>query len=303
VGSCAAIRSLPFCLYAAHNRSMSRRTARDAMLGSIEDELPPAVFRHFIYLDKEEVLNALSAVQGGAVEEAVDEIVSSGEGSLGLSIKYGGQGITLGSKSAKELKRGLKRRQTVHAAIAALLHALRTQTRKLPEMTALPIDENELVQFQCEACHCRSEKVVAAYREEVNAQLKRNWFTKLVRRGSKINDPDRANGLGRTFVALASTHGAGDPHRFVLLLRTEHLVVPPEEFSRRVNVVGQVVAKPCPDEQVVLKIDSVGTTAHLVGGQPEDGGFQMSDLRWSSETGSDDAWASASLIRPLCIFK
>jgi hypothetical protein len=274
--------------------------------GDITDDRPPAVFRHFLYLDKEEILNALSGIQGGAVEEAVDEFVRSGEGNLGVSIAVGSQGLTVGSKSAKQLKRGLKRRQTLHAAVAALLHALRYQIRKLPEVTPTAIDENMLVQFECILCHCRSRAVSDAYEAEEKAREERGWFERRFDRDvpTEKERVDRGSGLGARFVALASPVNSQSGPKFVLCLDSDHLVVPPTEFERRVTVVGQVVGKPRDDELIVLEANDRGTTALLLQAETlkpwhEPGVY---GLGWSTEPdpkGLDDA----QLLRPLCIFK
>lgn len=288
----------------------------------VTDERPPPVFRHFLYLDTEEVLNALSAVQGGAVEEAVDEIVRSGEGNLGVSIGVGGQGITLGGKKASQVKRSIKRRQTLHAAIAALLYTLRSQIRQLPDArpngdqrgAPLQIEENDLIQFDCDLCHCRSHAVVTAFENERKTREKRNWVERLFAhdKGDEKQDLERAEGLGEMFVALAWPDAAGDGPKFAVCLQSEHLVVAPAEFSRRATVVGQVVGKPLEGESVVLIGDPQGTTAVIAQSEeaPPTGKVRTSgrahlrvaELEWSAKVDLN-SWSNACLLRPLCIFK
>jgi hypothetical protein len=274
---------------------------------------PPPVFRHFLYLDEEEVLNALSGVQGGAVEEAVDEIVRSGERNLGVSIAIGGQGLSLGTKSAKQMKRDIRRRQTVHAAVAALVHALNDQIMKLPRPTEVKIEENSLVLFHCDLCYCQSRAVREAYEKEREALASRNWIERLFdrREQHEKRDRDRAAGIGEAFVALAFPADHPQP-RFVIWLDSQYLVVPLAEFSRRATVVGQVVGTPRSGEQVVLEGHDFGTTARLVPVHEEPpyrrhlhgGGVRLriSELDWSIEP-DQDALAEALLLRPLFIFK
>jgi hypothetical protein len=62
------------------------------------------VHRGFQYLDNETVVNSLSAVESGKVDEVVSKIGSSKEGGLGGGIGYAGASIEGGRKSTTELE-------------------------------------------------------------------------------------------------------------------------------------------------------------------------------------------------------
>ncbi|WP_139329626.1 hypothetical protein [Mycobacterium sp. IS-2888] len=62
------------------------------------------IHRGFQYLDDETVVNSLSAVEAGKVDEVVSKIGSSKEGGLGGSVGYSGASIEGGKKSSTELE-------------------------------------------------------------------------------------------------------------------------------------------------------------------------------------------------------
>jgi hypothetical protein len=58
--------------------------------------------RGFQYLDDETVVNSLSAVEAGQIDEVVSKIASAKEGGLSGNLGYSGIGIDAGKKSSTE---------------------------------------------------------------------------------------------------------------------------------------------------------------------------------------------------------
>jgi len=299
------------------------RRTKQATVSSSVTERPPAQFRHFIYLDSDEVLNALSAVQGGAIDEAVDEVVRAGGSNVGFSLKVGGQGLQAGAKNSTQIKNSLTRRQTTHAAIAALLYTLRQQIKHLPIVNE-GFEENDLVQFDCDCCYAIS---TAAKRPDANGEFALTppgRWRRLVGLSAPLTPLEgkiAASGIGHAFVALAATKG-GTSIPFVLRMKSEHLLVEPAEFSRRVTVVGQIAEHPEEDEQTIITADANGTTASVVPAPDSSTNELVNQLlavglvtddprwkgiewpqspRWLEHIG--EGWNEAAIVRPLCIFK
>lgn len=58
------------------------------------------IHKGFQYLDDETVVNSLSAVEAGKIDEVVSKINSGKEGGLGGKLGYAGAGIEGGKKSS-----------------------------------------------------------------------------------------------------------------------------------------------------------------------------------------------------------
>ena len=87
------------------------------------------VYKRFLYVDEAEVLNSLSGIEGGAIEEILQTMGE--EGNKGLGIELGVTVLTAGSakargnvKKAQKLEEEIRRKRTIHSATVALLENL-----------------------------------------------------------------------------------------------------------------------------------------------------------------------------------
>ena len=90
-------------------------------------EFKPAehhVYRRFLYLDGDEVLNSLSAIQGGDVEEVLDQAVREGGGGAGFAIGAGPAMLELKGHRKRTVKQELTRKRTAHSAVETFLTQL-----------------------------------------------------------------------------------------------------------------------------------------------------------------------------------
>ena len=270
---------------------------------------PHPTYRRFIYLDRDEVLAALSAVQGGELVEAIDEFVQSGERNAGLAASLLGQGVALGGKSSREMKRGFRRTQTDHAAVNALLHALRFVIRRLPQGEGAPsLEEGDLVQFATDLSPVRSKLVMESYAAE-QERLQgldpfRRWWA--LRGHDEKLASERAAGLGHAFITPAAPGNAGG-QIFLIETESKHLRVDPDLFARRATVVGQIVAKPGDGEHVLVDSDENRTFARIV----NEGEVRAADSAAFSVPASSPflelpdgtAFQRALVLRPLCVYR
>lgn len=70
------------------------------------------IHRGFQYLDDETVVNSLSAVESGQIDEVVAKIASAKEGGFGGSVGYSGASLEGGKKSSSELEEAIVKVRT-----------------------------------------------------------------------------------------------------------------------------------------------------------------------------------------------
>ena len=89
-----------------------------------EEGAGATLYRDFVYLDGEETMNALSALQGGEVTELVQTVGQQTKGGLHFGLKCPFVELGASGEKAKNIQQEVHLRQTQHAAISRLLGAL-----------------------------------------------------------------------------------------------------------------------------------------------------------------------------------
>lgn len=116
-------------------------------------------YRRFLFIDGNEAVNSLSALEGGSIEEilsrAADE--GSGGGELGAGFGFSGANVKgkIGKTKARKYEEEILRKRTEHSAITLLLEKLRDKDEIGSIESYTPdvheqIEEDELYEFKAE---------------------------------------------------------------------------------------------------------------------------------------------------------
>jgi len=223
------------------------------------------MYRRFVYLDADEIMNSLSSVEGGAVEKATKRILQNSGADVAASFELGGMKLQLGGRNGKEVERQVELRQTIHSGMSALLQALSEsrQIRRLRENGEADFAENTLVEFDAHVYLCRSPALAGL--AKLNAPPRDPLWRRLLGTtdvGLRHAHERHTAGLGDVAVAIADVaHPGVQP--LVLVLKTAYLLVPAAGFCRRMTVVGQVEGSPLQDEATLIEVDDRGTTLRV----------------------------------------
>lgn len=82
------------------------------------------VYRHFLYLDGDDLLNGLTGVLGGEETERLDAVVKDVGGDAGANLSILGVGLSLGGKTNRQTRREVHLRATIHSQVDRFLKAL-----------------------------------------------------------------------------------------------------------------------------------------------------------------------------------
>lgn len=235
-------------------------------------------------------MNLLSGLEGGAIDEVLERILSVKEGHAGLALDVWSAKVSAGGKLSKEMERQLTRRRTAHSAISTLLRAL-DEEGEIKQFDGPPkledIEENMLVEFSAALSFHRTPVPSEREGDKRRAEAQK-WYLFW-----RKEQPTKAlSELGSTCVGFAADEReSSDNERLVLALDTEYLVIDdPDEFSRRATIIAQVEGKPRAGEVVVIR--AVGDDVKAV---------IESETDPSAE--GDEASNTRVILKPLCIYK
>ena len=276
------------------------------------------VFRSFLYLNGDEVINSLSGLEGGDIDEVLTRVGEEGDGELGGEIRAGPAKAKGGRKKTRKFEEEIRRKRTEHSAATTLL-------RKLHEQDAVGViegaygaevhpelDEHMLLEFQASIrIHPLHQMISAARawqkmapefgasREEVRG------MTDTIKLLEAIAQPA---GGDRTFLAFAETSGTTDGYKLVLPIYERHLLVPLDDFSGNATFVAQVDRVLKGGDEVLavrlirnapqLSLEREGLAEAL----PEliEG---ISDLGISTDEADFFLSEPAVILKPICIYK
>lgn len=287
---------------------------RDRMTSQVD-------YRRLLYLDGDQVLNALCGIRLPEVENVIAEVMSAPLSDVGSSMVHGGKDLQFTGRSAKELRPPVMWHQTVHRALTALLVAIHYRIKR-PPFRWEKLEEGDLVQFVAQIQVRRSTTVQAALAAEQQALAERTWMRKLldVLFGRPRTDGPlevlRAEGLGTHFIALAAidaVDGVGTP-TLILQLESRNLLVDSSTLARRVTILAEIDVKPStgtltsPEEVIAIDEDSWGTVARVAPAVRADDQEPTWDAAWDledEERGNSESLPSRRelLLRPIFISK
>lgn len=230
-------------------------------------------YRSFLYLDGDEVINSLAALEGGDVDEVLVRRGEEGGSDLGGDVNLGAAKAKGARKRGRKFEEELRRKRTLHSAAALLLGKLHDQEAigvlegDYGQTVYNELDEHMLLEFKAEIRIHPLHQVISAGRSWVKVAgdfgASRDEI-KGVQEGIQILELMSTPGPGdaKTFLAFAETPGTKDGHRLVVPIQERHLVVPLDDFSGRATFVAQV-DRILPDGEEVLAIRLIRNAPQL----------------------------------------
>lgn len=220
------------------------------------------LYKSFLYLDGNEVVNSLSALQGGEIDEVLTRSGEEGSGDIGGQVGAGPAKVKGGKRNAKRYEEEVRRKRTEHSAATLLL-------QKLHEEDAIGIvdgdygagvhdelEEHMLLEFQAEIrIHPLHQMVATA----------RAWLKAAPSFGASKADvaemretvglleaiTQAARDQDRTFLIFAETAGTEDGYKLIVPVQERYLSVPLDNFSGKATFVAQVDRLLTDDEELL----------------------------------------------------
>ena len=276
-------------------------------------------YRSFLYLNGDEVINSLSALEGGDVDEVLIRHSEEGGGEIGAEVGISPAKARGGKKRVKRFEEEVRRKRTYHSAATLLL-------KKLHEQEALGIvegdygsaiyedlEEHELLELRAEIRIHPLHQVINAARSFVKVAATYGASKdeiRGVRETLQILELMAQPGPGEdsTFLVFAETTGTRDGYRLVLPVHEKHLLVPLDDFAGRATFVAQVDTI-IPKHDQVLAIRLIRNAPQLA---MERQGLEeaLPELieafdELGIETQHDEFFltAPAVILKPICIYK
>jgi hypothetical protein len=239
------------------------------------------IFRRFLYLDGDAVLNALAGLQGGDVTSILESSLKVFGGSAGLGFSIMGAGINFGGKSRRDTTREVHLRQTVHSAVSVLLDKLYDGGGiglVTSQGTVAPAHENKVIQAEA-AISIPERKSVA---------VPSRWAMPLrSRRAREFQALQESTSDGLVASASLAASTAASPDAMLLALRGKYLLADTvAEFGRLATLVGQVALVAGDDEELYVERESASGEVAVL--RPLTNGASTT---------------KRVLVRPFCIFR
>ena len=276
-------------------------------------------YRSFLYLNGDEVINSLSALEGGDVDEVLVRHAEEGGGDFGGELNLPPAKARGGRKRARKFEEEVRRKRTYHSAATLLL-------KKLHEEEAIGViegeygaavyedlEEHELLEFQAEIRIHPLHQVISAARGFLAVAGEFGVSKEEIR---DIRDTVQilelmsqpGPGEASTFLVFAETSGTRDGHRLVVPVQEKHLLVPLDDFSGRATFVAQV-DRILPESEQVLAIRLIRNAPQLA---MEREGLEQAlpdlieafgELGITAEHDEFFLSAPAVILKPICIYK
>jgi hypothetical protein len=246
--------------------------------------LPPStVYRRFLYLDVDGMMNFLSVLRGGEVLDRYQVGVSESKGGLGAEIGLGSFGIPASVRAGAQKRRSLEEQvrltTTAHSAFAEILIALEENEQRCVISSAEDLrglTSNRLIELP----YRRVERIDPELEDPAGKRDDRSWLKRRLA-GDESKPP-------REFSALLDTEAG----RAAIVGDGKYLLVGGDQLGllRHATAVGQVEI-PSAGREVVCRD---------AGGSP--GGPVLRDV--SECAGGADPYCTAEvLLSPICIYK
>jgi hypothetical protein len=282
------------------------------------------LYRRYLFIDGNEAINSLSALEGGAIEQILSRSAQEDNRDRGLAGQLGAGPAKLsakrGGKNLQRYEEEVFRKRTEHSAISLLLQKLHDKeeigviSEITPEVYA-EIDEDELYEFRARIRLHPLHELVPIMQSWVEAGegfgMPKNQLKDFTKMATEMERAFHGRDKSKKILAVfAEMENAPHDHKIVLPIRRENLRVPLDEFSGEATFIAQVERKLNEGDQLpaarivrntpVLPVERdtmvklVPTFQSLPGG--EDMGIKITD--------EDVLLRKPALImRPLCIYK
>lgn len=214
-------------------------------------------YRRFLFIDGNEAVNSLSALEGGSIEEilsrAADE--GSGGGEFGAGIGFSGAKVEgkIGKNKARKYEEEILRKRTEHSAITLLLEKLHNN-EEIGDIEAYTpdvheqIEEGELYEFKAEIRMHPFHRFVSVAQgwSEMGENLEEDpdeieELVEVARQAERLFHGKNKD--QKALVVFAEVEGASPEYKLVAPIKRSGLRVPLDEFSGRATFVAQVERK------------------------------------------------------------
>lgn len=277
------------------------------------------LYRSFLYLNGNQVVNSLAALQGGEIDEVLTRSGEEGKGGVGGELGASPVKGKAGKTRSRKFEEEVRRKRTEHSAATLLLE-------KLHEEEAIGIiegdygpglhdelEENMLIEFQADVVIHPLHQTISAARAWLKAApgfgASKQELAEMRETVSMLEALGQSQqATNRTFLVYGQTSETTAEHKLVLPVEERYLLVPLDDFSGRATFVAQVDRVLDDDEEVLairLLRDAPQLTAErdgLLEALPDfiDG---MKEL--GIEVGERDFFlrSPAVLLKPICIYK
>lgn len=225
------------------------------------------VYKRFLYIDEREVLNSLSGIEGGAIDQILQRLGEGGDGGFGFdaAVDVPGAGRVGGKASKsknKKLEQEILRKRTVHSATAALLdHLHENEAVGIIEGTYTPeiyeeLEENMPIEFQADIRIHPLNQLVSVVQgwSEMAANFgidkkEAREFTEIARQiEAAFHGRDKSK---KTMIIFAETDGQPHEYKLVLPVHIDGLLVSLDELSGTATFVAQIDRIVEEDEEIL----------------------------------------------------
>lgn len=275
------------------------------------------LFRSFLYLDGDEVINSLSGLEGGAIDEILTTEGEEGSGDVGAQLGVTGAKAGASKKRSRKFEEEVRRKRTEHSAATLLLSKLHDEEAigivegNYGAAVYNELEEHMLLEFKAQIRIHPLHQVVSAARSwldvapgfgvEKSEMKEARDFVKLL---ESMASPKSGES---TFLVFAET-GENVDHRLVLAIQERYLLVPLDAFSGTATFVAQV-DRILPDDDELLAVRLLRNAPQLAL-EREGLAEAMPDLiggidELGIQVSRDDFFlrAPAVVLRPICIYK
>ena len=260
------------------------------------------VLRTYLYVDSDQVLNALSSFQGGRIDEVRRTIVREGGGNISAKVPVWLAQIEAGAQGSRKIEDQIVIKPMFESALTMLLDRLAEKRNIKGSDDLASLREGQLIEVEAFLSVANDETLrdLPATMPDEFPTLWRNWFVALF----FPPDPDelrvfqrmRALRLGRRFVAFADADFSSPTSRIALNIDAKYVLVDDrDDFRRGVTVVGQVTGVPRGEEMLEIEEKEHGSVARVVPKPP-------AGLGPASSPGQEIQQGRA-VVDPLCIYR
>jgi hypothetical protein len=225
----------------------------------VEGTMADFHYRHFIYVDSDEILNTAAIMEGGLVDEEIQTLTKGFGGNIGAKFGFAALGASVGLQGNRLFKKEWKLRRTAYVAADKVLDKITTNDKVAEKASS--ISENAIVRCDINLRPLCSRPDGQQSHVDVD-RLIRPWWQRLFTADPTV-EAGRQNvyryGKRQTMeVAMFGRDGNELTGPSLLLVLEPRWVLKPSEFSRRATIVGQVIGAKRNGEELIPAHDSYG---------------------------------------------
>jgi hypothetical protein len=222
------------------------------------DDFP---YRHFVYLNGDEVLNIAAVIEGGEVIEEIHTLAKGFGGHFGLKFALAAVSPELGVGGHRRFEKELKLRRTVYVQADKVLTKLKN-SRGLVSSPGQGATENKII--NCDIDLELLRKQFGHQRPRWNTKIISSRWWKIFTRDKAVQlKEDRIDFFGQEtfpveFPVLSSDSTDGIAKAHILAILDAQWMLDLTSFSRRATVIGQIIGVARPGEQLVYGANADG---------------------------------------------